>query len=267
MRRSGSIWPILTAILVVSWLATVTQTAAQTDIPPRQIWDETAADDPFEIFACDPSYPDFCIPPPPPDLDCTSPSIAPHKNFRVLPPDPHGFDGNRDGVGCEDGSQPTRTPTPTPITAPPTSTSTVTSAPTGTSTATSTPVQVLPTSTPTITSAPIATPTSVPQVSCSPRPPVAVHVVRNGPDQIIATIRANGSQNTLRQVRFAAGTNALARSGGQSGPGAFTVSLPAALTEESFTVQRITVGQPMHLPLVVVDGCGEWNTFVGAGTG
>jgi hypothetical protein len=47
---------------------------------------------------CDPSYPDFCIPPPPPDLDCADVNGS---NFTVLPPDPHGFDGNSDGVGCE----------------------------------------------------------------------------------------------------------------------------------------------------------------------
>jgi hypothetical protein len=47
---------------------------------------------------CDASYPDFCIPPPPPDLNCSD--IA-QKNFTVLQPDPHGFDGNKDGVGCE----------------------------------------------------------------------------------------------------------------------------------------------------------------------
>lgn len=51
--------------------------------------------------ACDPSYSDFCIPPPPPDLSCASPGVAPHKNFRVLPPDPHHFDGNNNGIGCE----------------------------------------------------------------------------------------------------------------------------------------------------------------------
>ena len=48
---------------------------------------------------CDPAYPDFCIPPPPPDLDCGD--IA-GGSFTVLPPDPHGFDGNDgDGLGCE----------------------------------------------------------------------------------------------------------------------------------------------------------------------
>jgi len=47
---------------------------------------------------CDPSYPDFCIPPPPPDLDC--PEIG-ETDFTVQGSDPHGFDGDNDGVGCE----------------------------------------------------------------------------------------------------------------------------------------------------------------------
>jgi micrococcal nuclease len=46
---------------------------------------------------CDPSYPDRCIPPPPPDLDCRD---IGHR-IRVLPPDPHHFDGDGDGIGCE----------------------------------------------------------------------------------------------------------------------------------------------------------------------
>jgi hypothetical protein len=51
---------------------------------------------------CAASYPTVCIPPPPPDLDCSD--IA-FRNFPVrwdvADPDPHRFDGNRDGVGCE----------------------------------------------------------------------------------------------------------------------------------------------------------------------
>ena len=47
---------------------------------------------------CHPSYPDVCIPPPPPDLDCGDVAA---RGFRVLPPDPHRFDGNHDGIGCE----------------------------------------------------------------------------------------------------------------------------------------------------------------------
>ena len=48
---------------------------------------------------CDPSYPDFCIPPSGPDLDCKD--VLPHKRFRVLPPDRHGFDKDKNGLGCE----------------------------------------------------------------------------------------------------------------------------------------------------------------------
>ncbi len=47
---------------------------------------------------CSPSYPGVCIPPPPPDLDC--PEI-PFDDFTVLPPDPHNFDRDQDGIGCE----------------------------------------------------------------------------------------------------------------------------------------------------------------------
>lgn len=47
---------------------------------------------------CDPSYPDVCIPASPPDLDCAD---VPHRRFRVLGADPHRFDANHDGVGCE----------------------------------------------------------------------------------------------------------------------------------------------------------------------
>lgn len=47
---------------------------------------------------CDPSYPGVCIPPPPPDLDC---SDIPYRNFRVVGRDPHHFDGNHNGIGCE----------------------------------------------------------------------------------------------------------------------------------------------------------------------
>lgn len=59
---------------------------------------------------CDPAYAEVCIPPAPPDLDCGD--IA-QRRFRVYLPtdsdvpagltefDPHGFDGDDDGIGCE----------------------------------------------------------------------------------------------------------------------------------------------------------------------
>ena len=47
---------------------------------------------------CDPSYPDVCIPSSPPDLDCSDISL---RNFKVLQPDPHRFDNDKNGIGCE----------------------------------------------------------------------------------------------------------------------------------------------------------------------
>jgi len=44
------------------------------------------------------SYPDFCIPPPPPNLNCDE---VEGRDFTVFPPDPHGFDRDKDGEGCE----------------------------------------------------------------------------------------------------------------------------------------------------------------------
>ncbi len=48
--------------------------------------------------ACDPSYPGVCIPPPPPDLDC--PEVS-YRRFAVTGSDPHRFDADSDGIGCE----------------------------------------------------------------------------------------------------------------------------------------------------------------------
>lgn len=49
---------------------------------------------------CDPAYPDVCIRPlnPGGDLDCAD---IVFRRFRVLPPDPHSFDGDGNGIGCE----------------------------------------------------------------------------------------------------------------------------------------------------------------------
>ena len=64
---------------------------------------EEPATEETEETSCDPSYPDMCIPPPPPTLTCDDIGT---RNFEVLPPDPHGFDGDNDGIGCESGSSP-----------------------------------------------------------------------------------------------------------------------------------------------------------------
>lgn len=53
--------------------------------------------------SCDPAYPTVCIAPPPPDLDCAD---IPFRRFTVLPPDPHHFDGDHNGLGCEQVATP-----------------------------------------------------------------------------------------------------------------------------------------------------------------
>ena len=47
---------------------------------------------------CDPSYPDKCIKSPPPKLNCADISF---RNVKVNGSDPHGFDWDNDGIGCE----------------------------------------------------------------------------------------------------------------------------------------------------------------------
>lgn len=51
--------------------------------------------------ACHSSYPDFCIPAASPDLNCDSPALQGRRRFTVRSPDPHRFDQDRDGIGCE----------------------------------------------------------------------------------------------------------------------------------------------------------------------
>lgn len=75
-----------------------TATAAPTAAPPPAA---TAAPPPAQN--CDPSYPSVCIPPVSVagDLNCSGVRDVGHRNFVVLPPDPHRFDRDGDGIGCE----------------------------------------------------------------------------------------------------------------------------------------------------------------------
>jgi hypothetical protein len=84
---------------------------------------------------CDPSYPDVCIPPPPPNLNC--PDIPYYRDFTVAGDDPHGFDGDHNGIACEAGQYGTVAPQPTSAgTATPTATSPAVAAATATPQAT-----------------------------------------------------------------------------------------------------------------------------------
>jgi micrococcal nuclease len=75
----------------------------QTEVDPAQAGSQPSPEqaiisDPASAFGCEPAYPDVCIPPSPPDLDCGDVAYG---RFTVYPPDPHRFDGDHDGVGCE----------------------------------------------------------------------------------------------------------------------------------------------------------------------
>jgi len=70
--------------------------AAITTAPPPSV--RLAEPVPLQEANCDPSYPDVCIPPAPPDLNCDDIS---YRRFRIVGADPHRFDGDGDGIGCE----------------------------------------------------------------------------------------------------------------------------------------------------------------------
>jgi hypothetical protein len=112
-----------------------------------------------------------------------------------------------------------------------------------------------------------APPGTSPAPVCSPRPPVTV-TAQPSNGTLAVTVRATGPNNGLRAVRFDSFANALVDVGSQQGQTApFIVSIPAGQEPASiaFVVRRQTAGQPTTVRLVVVDGCGEWSTFVGGG--
>ncbi|CCF85562.1 thermonuclease family protein [Nitrolancea hollandica] len=71
---------------------------AATKAPETSVAPPAPTQEPAAGGNCDPSYPGVCIPPPPPDLDCKDVS---YRRFAVVAPDPHRFDSDHDGIGCE----------------------------------------------------------------------------------------------------------------------------------------------------------------------
>lgn len=57
--------------------------------------------DPPPNGKCDPNYTGACVPPYPPDLDCADLRAMGLTPVRSIGSDPHGFDGDGDGIGCE----------------------------------------------------------------------------------------------------------------------------------------------------------------------
>lgn len=81
--------------------ATITATVEPSPAPPEPTASVAPTNtEPPPPPPCDPAYPTVCFEPGIADLDCGQIGA---RRFTVLPPDPHGFDGDFDGVGCESG--------------------------------------------------------------------------------------------------------------------------------------------------------------------
>lgn len=110
-----------------------------------------------------------------------------------------------------------------------------------------------------------ATPVPV-AVTCTPRPNVAVTSAKIGNRTLAVTVTANtnaGSlQNKITQINFNAG-NANVIIGGETKTGIFTQQVNATAT--TFNVTEKVSGQGATANMVVVDGCGNWNTLAGGG--
>lgn len=132
---------------------------------------------------------------------------------------------------------------------------------------TSTPTPTL-TPTSTSTPAPSATPTSTATPMpgpCSPRPRVLLGLAVNSATTLLVTVTATGAGNGVQELQIGAARNASIEVAGQSGEGNFRVTLPGAPASVSLLVTRQRREEAVHVPLVVVDRCGDWHTFVGAG--
>jgi hypothetical protein len=86
-----------------------------------------------------------------------------------------------------------------------------------------------------------------------------------GGGRLGVTIAATGGGNGLREIRVGAARNATIEMAGSTGTANFVVPLANAPTSVSGTVTRTRAGEAVHVPMVVVDQCGPWQTFVGGG--
>ena len=75
-----------------------------------------------------------------------------------------------------------------------------------------------------------------------------------------------GVKNPLLQLKFGTFQNATVTVNGQAISSGQPLILPADTSLVTLVVRRTTTGQPTTVPFAIVDGCGEWQTFVGGGT-
>jgi hypothetical protein len=108
---------------------------------------------------------------------------------------------------------------------------------------------------------------------CSPRPNVRVTSNRLASGQFLVTVTAG--RGTLQTIRFGYQNRGLqnvsihlvGNGGTQQISEPTIVTLPDNTTSQAFTVTQTVPGQSATVPMIVVDGCGAWETLVGVGNG
>lgn len=130
-----------------------------------------------------------------------------------------------------------------------------------------------PSPTPTQSPTPTRTPTATLSAGCSSRPPVTVRAEPNGDGRLRITVAVSGAGNTLLSVHLTADQRAtggaLIDTTTQTGmiPPHTLSTITAGATSTVFWIRPVQPSQPVTLPMVVIDNCGPWSTFVGAGAG
>lgn len=85
LEKVGIIASLIGTVITIATYANINPfTSQQAQAPSKQ--------------NCDPSYPQLCLSQNLSNLKC---SDVKERNFKVLPPDTHGFDRDKNGIGCE----------------------------------------------------------------------------------------------------------------------------------------------------------------------
>jgi parallel beta-helix repeat protein len=109
----------------------------------------------------------------------------------------------------------------------------------------------------------------VPTSACLPRPNVVLTSARTGADRLVVTVKTG--QGSLNRITFGSAAEPMRNAEIEPiGPGSiihgtgFLTPSPGT-TQQSFVVHRLQPNQPVMVPIIVDDGCGQWRTFVGSG--
>jgi len=101
--------------------------------------------------------------------------------------------------------------------------------------------------------------------SCDPRPPVRLTTTADQPGRLAVVVTAGAG--SLQRVQFGLPVNGAVDvlNGPSDQRGSFIYAPPAGSTSVSFVARQISPSSAMTIPLVAVDDCGTWPTFVGGG--